>query len=79
MLGVVTQYELIYDAQANDGSAILKQLWQDNVKSLEKVNALIVEEKRIIVGGLEKNGKGVIEIWKKQSEVPAASTAAAST
>ncbi|KAJ2929583.1 hypothetical protein H1R20_g7512, partial [Candolleomyces eurysporus] len=63
MLGVITQYELIYDSQANDGRAILKQLWQGNVTSIEKVNTILVDEKRIVVGGLEKDGKGVIEVW----------------
>ncbi|KAJ2935831.1 hypothetical protein H1R20_g1265, partial [Candolleomyces eurysporus] len=69
MLGVITQYELIYDSQANDGRAILKQLWQGNVTSIEKVNTILVDEKRIVVGGLEKDGKGVIELWNwKQPE-----------
>jgi hypothetical protein len=63
MLGVITQYELIYDSQANDGRAILKQLWQGNVKSIEKVNTMLVDEKRIVVGGLKKDGKGVVEVW----------------
>jgi len=29
-----------------------------------KVNALAVDEKRIIVGGFDETGRGVIEIWK---------------
>ena len=58
MLGVITQYELLYDSQANDGRAILKQLWQGNVTSMEKVNTMLVDERRIVVGGLKKDGKG---------------------
>jgi hypothetical protein len=60
---VITQYQLIYDSQANDGRAILKQLWQGNVKSIEKVNTKLVDEKRIVVGGLRKDEKGVVEVW----------------
>ncbi|RXW22071.1 hypothetical protein EST38_g3782 [Candolleomyces aberdarensis] len=69
MLGVIMQYELIYDSQANNGRAILKQLWQGNVTSIEKVNTILVDEKRIVVGGLKMDGKGVIEVWSwKQPE-----------
>jgi hypothetical protein len=31
-----------------------------------KVNSLIVDEKRIVVGGFDANGKGVIDIWKME-------------
>ena len=66
MLGVITQYELIYDAQDDQGQALLRRLWQGDVKTIEKVNAMLVDDRRIIVGGLSKDGKGVIEVWKKE-------------
>lgn len=63
LLGNLTQYHLVYDEE--EGSVVLQQLWQKESLGLEKVNALIVDEKRIIVGGLSANGRGVIEIWKQ--------------
>ncbi|KAF5315596.1 hypothetical protein D9611_005050 [Ephemerocybe angulata] len=71
MLGVITQYELVYDPQADEGRALLKQLWQGNVTSaLDKVNTMLVDEKRIVIGGMSKDLKGVFEIWKKQEDSP---------
>ncbi|KAJ3543758.1 hypothetical protein NMY22_g3020 [Coprinellus aureogranulatus] len=66
MLGVITQYELLYDPQNAGGQALLRQVWKGDVKAIEKVNALLVDERRILVGGLSKDGKGIIEVWKKQ-------------
>lgn len=74
MLGVITQFELVYDPKADDGQALLKLLWQGSVTpALEKVNRILADDKRIVVGGLTKAGKGIIEIWKKQDEGNAAS------
>ncbi|KAJ3524915.1 hypothetical protein NMY22_g10794 [Coprinellus aureogranulatus] len=80
MLGVITQYELLYDPQNAGGQALLRQVWKGDVKAIEKVNALLVDERRILVGGLAKDGKGIIEVWnlKKQegtvAAIPADST-----
>jgi len=63
LLGNLTQYYLIYDEE--EGSVVLQQLWQKESLGLEKVNALVADEKRIIVGGFSAEGRGVIEIWKQ--------------
>jgi hypothetical protein len=63
LLGNLTQYHLIYDEE--EGSVVLQQLWQKESLGLEKANALVVDEKRIIVGGFSADGRGVIEIWKQ--------------
>jgi len=65
LLGNLTQYHLIYDEE--EGSIVLQQLWQKESLGLEKVNALVVDEKRIIVGGFSADGRGVIEIWKQNA------------
>ena len=65
LLGHLTQYHLIYDEE--EGSVVLQQLWQRGSPGLQKVNALVVDEKRIIVGGLSADGQGVIEIWKQNA------------
>ncbi|KAF9558000.1 hypothetical protein CPC08DRAFT_736537 [Agrocybe pediades] len=68
LMGVITQYLLIYE-EGKD-SVLLQQLWQKESTGLEKVNALVADEKRIIVGGFSSKGLGVIEIWKQDVPVP---------
>ena len=63
LLGVMTRYCLIYDQE--EGSIELDKTWQKKADSVGKVNALVVDEKRVIVGGLKADGKGVFEIWKR--------------
>lgn len=65
LLGNLNQFFLVYDEE--EGSVVLQQLWQKESLGLEKVNALIVDEKRIIVGGFSADGQGVIEIWKQNA------------
>jgi len=67
LLGNLTQYHLVYDEE--EGSVVLQQLWQKENLGLEKVNALIVDEKRIIVGGFSADGRGVIEIWRQNAPI----------
>ncbi|KAF8163623.1 WD40-repeat-containing domain protein [Crassisporium funariophilum] len=63
LLGVLTHFLLIYDEE--EGNVVLQQAWQKESEGLEKVNALVADEKRIIVGGFSADGRGVIEIWKQ--------------
>ncbi|KAF9479303.1 WD40 repeat-like protein [Pholiota conissans] len=72
LMGVITNYQINYDEEA--GSVVLQQLWQHESTGVEKVNALLADDKRIIIGGIGKKGRGIIEIWKQ--EVPATSEAA---
>ncbi|XP_006457872.1 hypothetical protein AGABI2DRAFT_190271 [Agaricus bisporus var. bisporus H97] len=60
--GAITHYNLIY---GNDTGAVVYQaVWHRQCENMIKVNALIVDEKRIVVGGFDESGKGVIDIWK---------------
>lgn len=61
----MTRYEVIYDH--DEGSVTLFKIWEQETQSVKKVNALVVDEKRVVVGGLTAEGKGVIEIWKKDA------------
>jgi len=63
LLGVITRYNPIYDPM--EGSIELDKLWQKETESIRKVNALVVDEKRVVVGGLTAVGKGIFEIWKR--------------
>ena len=64
MMGLLTYYNVIYDE--GEGTVLLQQMWQKKSAELEKVNALIADEKRIIVGGFSADGKGVVEIWRQE-------------
>jgi hypothetical protein len=66
LLGVMTRYCLIYDQE--EGNIQLDKTWQKKTESIEKVNALVVDEKRIIVGGLTTDGNGIFEIWKRYTD-----------
>ncbi|KAF9469370.1 WD40-repeat-containing domain protein [Collybia nuda] len=66
LLGMLTRFKLKIDDE--DGSVGLDKTWhQDSRTSIEKVNTLLVDDKRIIVGGLTAKGKGVIEIWRQSN------------
>jgi len=67
-MGVITQYLLLYNDV--EGSVVLQQLWQRESSGLAKVNALIADDTRIIVGGFSAHGRGMIEIWKQEPSVP---------
>jgi len=64
-MGVLTHYHLEYDPTV--GQVVLKQLWQEESKGIKKVNALIADEKRFIIGGFTEKGQGIIEVWRKVS------------
>jgi hypothetical protein len=56
---------LIWDEK--DGSMEIKKLWREETRIVKKVNALVVDEKRVIVGGLTGDGKGAFEIWRQSN------------
>jgi len=62
MKGSLTHYNLIYSGETR--SIIYQVLGHHQCETMIKVNALTVDEKRIIVGGFDETGRGVIEIWK---------------
>lgn len=68
LLGILTQWEIVF--QEEDRQILLKMLWQGTTQNMEKVNKVIADDKRIIVGGLTKEGKGVIEVWRKCPNPP---------
>jgi len=61
MLGNVTQYRI--DRDEAEGIIDLVPTWKRQTEQVAKVNALNVKEKLIVIGGLDKEGKGAIEIW----------------
>ncbi|KAG6820853.1 hypothetical protein H0H93_010680 [Arthromyces matolae] len=65
LLGVISRHTLSFDV--DKGSVTINKIWQRDTREVKKVNALVVDDKRIVVGGLTAQGKGIIEIWKKDS------------
>lgn len=61
---MLTRFKLKIDDE--DGSVGLDKIWNQDTTSIEKVNALVVDEKRVIIGGFTTKGKGAIEIWKQE-------------
>ncbi|KAK0191111.1 WD40-repeat-containing domain protein [Armillaria mellea] len=60
LLGNVTELRLNHE-----GEEQVVPIGQQQAKSLAKVNALVVDDKKIVLGGISGDGKGVIEIWGK--------------
>ncbi|KAJ7172310.1 WD40-repeat-containing domain protein [Mycena filopes] len=63
LLGSITQYRII--RQENRELQLVK-IWEGQ-SGVSKVNALILDERRLVVAGLDENAKGVIEIWKREA------------
>ncbi|KAF8077662.1 WD40-repeat-containing domain protein, partial [Lyophyllum atratum] len=63
LLGVMIRYEVTYDE--DEGSIVLDKVWQQEAQSVKKVNALVVGDKTVVVGGLTADGNGVFELWKQ--------------
>lgn len=61
---MLTRFKLKIDDE--DGSVGLDKIWHQDTTSIEKVNALVMDEKRVIIGGFTTKGKGAIEIWKQE-------------
>ncbi|KAJ7046977.1 WD40-repeat-containing domain protein [Mycena alexandri] len=63
LLGSITQYRII--RQENRELQLVK-IWEGET-GVSKVNALIIDDKRIVVAGLDESAKGVIEIWNREA------------
>ncbi|KAJ7271949.1 WD40 repeat-like protein [Mycena haematopus] len=64
LLGSIKQYRIV-PAQENKELQLVK-IWEGQA-GISKVNALIMDEGRFVVAGLTDKGKGIIEIWSRQS------------
>jgi len=64
--GVLTVYDLVFDSE--EGSLVLEDVFQKESSGLAKVNALVADDKRIILAGLTNVGNGVIEVWKHKGQ-----------
>lgn len=44
----------------------LVKIWEGQ-GGISKVNALVLDDRRLVMAGLTENAKGVIEIWNKEA------------
>ncbi|KAF5373731.1 hypothetical protein D9758_000724 [Tetrapyrgos nigripes] len=63
LLGTLARFRLERDIK---GDVEVTEVWRSEVKTVQKVNALVVNDTKIVIGGFGKDGKGVIEIWEKE-------------
>ncbi len=67
-MGSITRLDIQRD---DKGGVKLETEWTIETKDIEKVNSLVVvpDGTRIILGGLDKKGGGIIEIWNNTTMV----------
>jgi hypothetical protein len=65
-MGTVTQYQLVL---TESNQLNLEKLWQREPSNSMKTNALVVDERRIVVCGLQSDGSGIIETWEREREM----------
>lgn len=61
LLGKVTQYQIC--GSAAGGTLKLEPRWIGESKDSYKVNSIAFSGGSIIIGGFQKDGTGVIEVW----------------
>ncbi len=63
LLGTVMQWRISPEVA---GEGAVEELWKKEALGLEKVNALIANDTKVVIGGFAKDGKGIIEVWDKR-------------
>lgn len=64
LLGSVTSHE-ICGPVSNGGQLTIRSTWNRNAGDIFKVNAMVVCRNLLVLGGFQKDGAGVIEIWEE--------------
>ncbi|KAG5642878.1 hypothetical protein DXG03_001920 [Asterophora parasitica] len=64
LLGVMIRFEVEFEE--GQGNVSIVKVWQQETQGVKKVNTLVVDDKRVVVGGLTADGQGIFEIWKKE-------------
>ncbi|KAH9857139.1 WD40-repeat-containing domain protein [Lenzites betulinus] len=68
LLGIIVTYRVSRDDQ---GALQASKTWSGAVSSGMRVSSIAVNESLIAIGGVKKDGKGVVEIWRiTQQAVP---------
>ncbi|KAF8844904.1 WD40 repeat-like protein [Paxillus ammoniavirescens] len=67
LLGKVTDHQI--HGSVADGTLLLESKWTRQSRDIAKVNSIITSGDSIIIGGFQKDARGVIEIWTKTGDV----------
>lgn len=67
LLGTITCHSIQRDENQNIG---IETMWRAQTKSIAKVNAMGVHAGWISVGGFNKDGQGLVEMWRVGVEDP---------
>ncbi|KAH7873580.1 WD40-repeat-containing domain protein [Lentinula edodes] len=67
LLGSIAQWRI--NSETSDRDKNIKELWRKKGIALEKVNALVTNDTKIVIGGFSKDGKGIIEIWDRETPI----------
>lgn len=69
LLGKLARHDISYDSKHK---LHVTTSWNAEVESLAKINAIAVNDKYLVVGGIIKDGKGAVEVWGPPNDkVPA--------
>ncbi|TFK92310.1 WD40 repeat-like protein [Polyporus arcularius HHB13444] len=61
LLGVITEYKV---KRGEDETLQATKGWSVVAPTLEKVNAMAASQSRVVVGGFDKGGKGIVQIFQ---------------
>lgn len=62
LLGSVTSHEI--GGSADDSSLSVKPKWNHSTEDIFKVNAIDATRDLVFIGGFQKDGGGIIEVWR---------------
>lgn len=69
LLGRLAQHDITYSSEQQ---VEVQTSWNAEVQTLVKVNAITAQGDWLVVGGISKEGKGIVEVWRhSESEGPA--------
>ncbi|THH13865.1 hypothetical protein EW146_g6405 [Bondarzewia mesenterica] len=67
LLGTITQH-MISRAGDDSGTLTIETVWTTSAMGLAKVNAMAAYSGWITIGGFDKQGKGLVEMWRIEHE-----------
>ncbi|EKM55195.1 uncharacterized protein PHACADRAFT_95688 [Phanerochaete carnosa HHB-10118-sp] len=68
LLGRLARHDISYDDQQK---LHVNTAWRAEVRNLVKVNGIALNDKYLAVGGITKDGKGLVEVWSLDEGVSA--------
>lgn len=64
LLGSITSHQIC--GLTGNGGLTARSVWNRNAEDIFKVNAMVVCGNLLVLGGLQKDGTGIIEIWEER-------------